>query len=61
MEYKFSVHKVSILPKKKIALLIKKKNTKCKYFQSTIFFATREKDTTLSPKLLGDHHFINFR
>lgn len=60
MEYKFSVRKVSILPKKKIALLIKKKNTKCSISVNN-FFATREKDTTLSPKLLGDHHFINFR
>lgn len=47
MEYKFSVQKVSILPPKNSIADKKKK--------------TREKDTTLSPKLLGDHHFINFR
>lgn len=60
MEYKFSVRKVSILPKKKIALLIKKKH-EVHILSLNNFFATREKDTTLSPKLLGDHHFINFR
>lgn len=61
MEYKFSVRKVSILPKKKIALLIKKKKHKVHILSLNNFFAIREKDTTLSPKLLGDHHFINFR
>lgn len=60
MGYKFSVQKGFFCPPK-IALLIKKKQHEVHILSVNNFFATREKDTTLSPKLLGDHHFINFR
>lgn len=60
MEYKFSVQKISILPKKN-SIADKKEKHEVYILSVNNFFATREKDTTLSPKLLGHHHFINFR